>query len=632
VTGPAMTPDAMPTMHCAVCDTDVPAGAFCGTCGAHLSAQRGNGRGVLRPGAYGAAPGEHVLRLSVASSLFPHLPHRSLAPFRVALAVLVLMLIAFAFLRWQAPLIAVSALGLPLLFLLYLHETDIDDDLPASTLGLTAALGVGLGVGWALLTGSIIAESYDVALSDGTTEGFSILQGLLIPAGTACLMLLPAVVMRLLRPSTRESLDGFVIGALGSIAFVASATLTRLAPQLTTGPKAHDQPVSELLAEAGIQGVAMPLTAAAAGGLVGVALWFTRPAGMDRRPAVVLLILSFLVVLGLCLGLGLMEAAPIANGLHFGLHIIAAVLALLALRIGLQAALLHEAHDEMNPEAQVLCPACDHVVRDTAFCPNCGVATRAASRTARAVARSAEDVGVPATRPGYALPAGTYAAVPVRHTTHTALLTALAAGAAVAAAVAVTASVLATPVPARYVCPPDCGQPPIGKPVETNPWFMSDDGMFSVQYPRAGTAYEVTFHPDGVKANFAAGDTGTMEFFGLPAQGRTSKQIAEDLIREKYPNATTDYEIPNAMVGYQPGYGVVKDDYPQDASGTFTRLRLLVMVAIKKNYALVAAAIGPYHEFGPAFGSGHPSGVNMQLALDMGKYVNSFIWRDNSHR
>ena len=32
------------------------------------------------------------------------------------------------------------------------------------------------------------------------------------------------------------------------------------------------------------------------------------------------------------------------------------------------------------------------------------------------------------------------------------------------------------------------------------------------------------------------------------------------------------------MVGYQPGYGVVKDEYPQDASGTFTRLRLLVMV------------------------------------------------------
>jgi hypothetical protein len=45
---------------------------------------------------------------------------------------------------------------------------------------------------------------------------------------------------------------------------------------------------------------------------------------------------------------------------------------------------------------------------------------------------------------------------------------------------------------------------------------------------------------------------------------------------------------------------------------------------------LVAAAIGPYHKFSPDFGSGHPSGANLQLALDMGKYVNSFTWRGES--
>src|SRR5689334_11322000 len=123
-----------------------------------------------------------------------------------------------------------------------------------------------------------------------------------------------------------------------------------------------------------------------------------------------------------------------------------------------------------------------------------------------------------------------------------------------------------------------------------------------------------------------------MQFFGVPAEGKTTKQLDDKQVDEKYTDAITDYEIPNAMVGYQPGYGVVKDEYPQDTSGTFTRLRLVVMVAIKNNYALVAAAIGPYHEFSPDFGSGHPSGVNMQLALDMGKYVNSFIWRDNSRR
>ena len=67
----------------------------------------------------------------------------------MGLAVLFLLLIALALLRWQAPMIAVSALGLPLVFLLYLYEADIHRDLTLRSLVPTAVLGVGLGVGWA---------------------------------------------------------------------------------------------------------------------------------------------------------------------------------------------------------------------------------------------------------------------------------------------------------------------------------------------------------------------------------------------------------------------------------------------------------------------------------------------------
>jgi hypothetical protein len=471
-------------------------------------------------------------------------------------------------------------------------------------------------------------------LGDAPSTDPSIGEWLLIPATGPLVMLLPAVVVRCLRAGTRESLDGFVIGALGAIAFTAAGTLTLSAPQLASRPTTRDVPVGSLLAEAVIHGVALPLTAAGAGGLVGLTLWFHRRADSERWPSAALVALSCLVVLCLSLAVPLIAASPAVSGRHAGLHLLIAAFVLVVLRIGVQIALLHEIRDGVAAGEQVLCPHCEHVVPAAAFCPNCGVSARAASRTARAAQRVVTETDTEAliTRPGYALPPGSYEAIPTHTTTHAHLLTTVGAGVAVAVAAAVTASVLAMPSTPRYVCPPDCGQPPIGKPVDTNPWFMSSDGRFSVQYPRPGTAYEVAFEPDGVNVEFAAGDTGTMQLFGLPAQGRTSKQVAEDLIAEKYPTATTDYEIPNAMVGYQPGYGVVKDDYPQDASGTFTRLRLVVMVAIKRNYALVAAAMGPYHQFSPTFGSGHPSGVNMQLALDMGKYVNSFIWRDNSHR
>jgi hypothetical protein len=56
------------------------------------------------------------------------------------------------------------------------------------------------------------------------------------------------------------------------------------------------------------------------------------------------------------------------------------------------------------------------------------------------------------------------------------------------------------------------------------------------------------------------------------------------------------------------------------------------MVAVKNDFALIAAAAGPFREFSPEFGSGHPSGANFFLALDMAKYVNSFTWRGDPPR
>ncbi len=271
--------------------------------------------------------------------------------------------------------------------------------------------------------------------------------------------------------------------------------------------------------------------------------------------------------------LGWMETTPVFERLHFGLHVVIAVFAVVVLRIGLQTALL------------------------------------AGRRTD--AAEGISEVG---------------------HTTHRRVLTALGAGLGVAAAAGVTAAVLATPVFAPFVCPPDCGRPPIATEVESNPRFVSADGQFSVQYPGPGTAYEARLNPDGVDLSFVAGDTGTMQLFGLPAEGRSPMQITKELIGQHYPDSGVDYEIPNAMVGYEPGYGVVVDEYPQGSSGTFTRLRLVVMTAVRNDYALVAAAIGPYHEFTRDFGTGHPSGVNLQLAMDMGKYVNSFRWRDDTPR
>jgi hypothetical protein len=234
--------------------------------------------------------------------------------------------------------------------------------------------------------------------------------------------------------------------------------------------------------------------------------------------------------------------------------------------------------------------------------------------------------------PGHAVPAESYQAPAVRHTSIARLLVMVSFVIAFVVAVTVAVSLWITPAQVNYVCPPDCGRPPIGQPVTINPVFTAADGSFSVSYPGEETAYTSTFDPNGVSLDLHAGDGGTLRLFGEPAAGRTPRQIAEDLIDKSYRNATTDYEIPNALVGYQPGFGVVADVYPADSKSEDSRLRVLVMVAVKNGLALIAAATGPYHEFSPDFGSGHPSGANFFLALDMGKYVNSFTWRGDPIR
>lgn len=379
-------PDGVARVECPVCETDVPAGAFCGLCGGHLTSKPGPGPRWLRQDTFGAAPNESVLRPSIASSLFPHLPNRSRTPFRVGLALVFLGLVAFAFLKLPAALITVAALGLPLLFLLYLSESDVFRDMSAVALAVAGILGAALGVGWVLLTGEMVARAYGVPMAAGLAIHHVVREGVMIPAGGMILMLVPTMLLRLSQPKSRESLDGFVIGALAALTFSAGATLTRLAPQFATGLFARSRPIKSLLVEAGICGVTIPLTAAVTGGMVGIALWFkgqdTNPHEHPGRTRAALWFLAISVVL-IHTGVAVTDIVGLPQMQMLVIHILMTAVVLVLLRIALQMALLHEAHDPIQEDQPLLCVHCEHVVPDMAFCPACGVATRASSRSSR---------------------------------------------------------------------------------------------------------------------------------------------------------------------------------------------------------------------------------------------------------
>ena len=374
----------MPTTQCPSCGNEVPNGVFCGACGHHLALHQDGASNGFRSHSYAAAPGEHVLRLSIVSTLFPHLPHRSRAPFRIAVVVLVTGLIVLAALRLQAPMIALAALGVPLMFQLYLQESDVYEDLPIKLLAVAGVLGAVLGYGWAALTAYRVSDSLGASLlGSGSTSDFWV-DGVLIPAAAGVLLLVPAFVGYVMKPPhVDESMDGFLIGSLGAVAFTAASTITRLAPQLKTGIVAHGRPVQSIVVEALLQGGAVPITAASVGGIVGAALWVRRSSQsghLGRWLATARVIAPLAIVLYAVLGIIDYEQPPELTLL--ALHVAVAIVALLLLRYGLHAVLLHEEQDVVIGAPKV-CPHCEQVVPAMPFCPHCGYAHRAASRASR---------------------------------------------------------------------------------------------------------------------------------------------------------------------------------------------------------------------------------------------------------
>ena len=238
-------------MRCPACGADVPAGLFCGRCGAHLTPERGDGPRGCGSGTTRPRPSEHVLRPSLASSMLPHLPQRSRTPFRVALVAMLLALVGFTLLKLPAAMIAVAALGGPLLFLLYLREADAFRDLPGdscSALAHRRGAGCGLGTADRRSGGPLLRNS---AGGRHRAERAWLRMGLAIPLATTVLMLVSAAVARLLRHADARIVGRVHDRALGALVFTAAATLTRLAPQLPAGVVARTRPLGRLLVEAG---------------------------------------------------------------------------------------------------------------------------------------------------------------------------------------------------------------------------------------------------------------------------------------------------------------------------------------------------------------------------------------------
>ena len=411
------TGDAEPTQECPVCRYPATSGAFCGQCGSGLDAQVRTTRTRLRPQVFAAAPRQPVALPLVTSSLFPHLTRASRQPFRHALFVIVATLIGFSALRLLLPLVIVTAIGVPLLFAVYLWRANLFSDNRRPLLA-AAFFGTVLSVAWWWSAGDVVARAYGVPMAAATQLLNTLNIGLVVTLAGTVLMLLPAVLVRFLRMQSDESLDGFAVGAFGALCYSAAGTITWFAPQFTAGLIDNYRPW-RLFEEAYLYGLVDPLTAAAVGGLIGLTLWFRpgRAGRRDGRRVRAALALCTTLTVAIYLGVYFVDAAQLSRAAEIVINTALTVAALITIRVGVQLALLHEATLTAPAEAgPVMCPHCESTVPDAPFCGDCGAASRASSRAVRRSLRAgARELGAAALAALVVLGAAGYPAVGHRH-------------------------------------------------------------------------------------------------------------------------------------------------------------------------------------------------------------------------
>ncbi len=363
-----------PIVLCPHCGSSVPAGEFCGRCGAHLAT--GSTR---RSHAYAAVPSQRVAHLAIVSTLFPHLAHRRSGPFRIAIVAGGALVVMLAALHLFAPATVAAVFLLPVLYVMYLYEVEVYEDEPWLVVGATMVLGALLGLSFANFAGASLSQ-FDLT---GDHESAFVLAAVAIPIVAQLLMLAGPAFLYTFRARFREPLDGVTFGAASGLGFSLASSLTAFWP-LITGPLVADGSPIDWAIRLTRAGLLIAVINACTTALIAAALWLHRyDTRRGSRPIMSSLLGALVVALGVQIVVGVIGA--VVADLLAGVVLLAAIAValLLYVRVVIHDALLVEgAEHGVGPDAP--CPECHRLVPTMAFCPACGAARAAGTKQGRA--------------------------------------------------------------------------------------------------------------------------------------------------------------------------------------------------------------------------------------------------------
>jgi hypothetical protein len=362
----AVEPALEPCLHCGHA---VPAGHFCGNCGAHLSSTGGR----ARVHHFAASPGEHVFRMAVVSTLFPHLPSRHAHLFRETFVGGVLGVVVLCAVQLYTPALLLAAALLPVLYVLYLYEVDVWEDTVPVVMAATFGVGSLLGVGFSLGFGH--AGVHGVGL-----------EGVVLPV-VAQLCMVAGPLLLLGARKFDEALDGLSMGVASALGFTLASVVaeywdTITAPLVGPASISTDQ-IANILRAAVIAGVVNASTTA----ILTARIWLWRHGRSRRRHDHTLLRLpaALAVAFGFQIGLGLASYFLSPLLLVVVVWALGAALLLVWMRVTVHHALLEEG-EPFVVGAPGACAECHHLVPAMTFCPVCGSARSAAPKHSRPAA------------------------------------------------------------------------------------------------------------------------------------------------------------------------------------------------------------------------------------------------------
>jgi hypothetical protein len=239
--------------------------------------------------------------------------------------------------------------------------------------------------------------------------------------------------------------------------------------------------------------------------------------------------------------------------------------------------------------------------------------------------------GTPGLKVGF--PGAHELASPRHRLSHRAKIVLLIGGLGLLTVSLVLVALLATPGPPPN-CNPltvNCQGPPIGHTAGQSAHGVAEaQGVlyrnaqgFTVRYPQGG---QVQMNSSGIELtyDFNQGGESSIEILGAAANGATAESAVTSVANQEFPDTQAAYELPDPLIGYQPGVGAAFNVQPSSADGSTATDQVVVAAGVQNGFVIVVQVVGtllPTVDSKSPFYDGHASPAGTNLAYAVGDFI-----------